>query len=397
MDSHHSKNEFVRYLKDEKFILWQLMPTHELDAYWTDFAKKNPCEVENLILAKEHFKRIKLAPGNLSVEKKEKAIKRLENATRTYRRRQKIRLFSYVASACVLAIALWVTYLQTTKFDEIAAIENSLIVGHKLNDQDIQLITNNTTTTFKQNTEIEVGTDGLVKVKTEENGEKDEVVLSDIAMNKVIVPCGKRSKILLPDGTSVWLNSGTTLEFPSSFEKNKREINLIDGEIYIEVAHNKEKPFFVQTNNFNVHVLGTKFNVRTYQDHAHSVALLEGSVQLKSGAKNSVSVLPSELATFTQSGYFVKESLENINDVISWVNGYYVFRETPIVEVLEQIERYYNISFNYDDVDNLQNRTCSGKLFLSDCFDDVMNTIALLSQTTYSRKDKTIYIRNKIK
>ena len=99
-------------------------------------------------------------------------------------------------------------------------------------------------------------------------------------MNTITVPTGQRVNLLLSDGTNVWLNSGSKMRYPASFTKGKREVTL-DGEGYFEVAKDLKRPFVVQTDKYDIQVLGTKFNVEAYNDTPlFSAALMEGSIQI---------------------------------------------------------------------------------------------------------------------
>ena len=104
--------------------------------------------------------------------------------------------------------------------------------------------------------------------------------VSHLEMNTISVPVGQRVNILLSDGTNVWLNSGSKMKYPASFTKGKREITL-NGEGYFEVTKDTKRPFVVQTDKYNIKVLGTKFNVDAYDKTSFfSAALMEGSIQI---------------------------------------------------------------------------------------------------------------------
>ena len=204
----------------------------------------------------------------------------------------------------------------------------------------------------------------------------------------------KHTQLNLSDGTKIWLNSGSVLEFPTQFTGKNREIRLSSGEIYLEVAPDKKKSFIVHTSDFSVKVYGTKFNVSMYNDSPHYVVLVEGSIGLESTVQSAeIRLSPNEQAVFSKNGTFSKCTVD-VTGFISWKNGYLTFDKTPMNEVLKQIGRYYNLSFNFDQGVNLQKRTCSGKIYLSDNLDNVMTTIALLSSTRYINQNGQIYILN---
>ena len=385
--------DFVRFLKDEKFIEWKLFPTDELNAYWTSFLQEFPQEQENLRLAEKHFHRIKLLSGNLPREKKNEAVKRLESSLLNYKKKRKIRRFTYAATAAVAAVIFLLAYLHPKPDTLHRQLHTSYIKGQALASEDILLISGNHTTSFQENIDVKINNNQTAHVKSGESYEK-EISMAANAMNILIVPYGKRSKVVLPDGTHVWLNSGSTLEFPSAFTNDKREVYL-SGEMYIEVAHSKNKSFYVYTSDFNVKVYGTRFNVSSYADsHSSSVVLVEGSVSLQAEGRPGLRLSPNEQAVYTERGVASTQKVD-VRSFISWKDGYLTYEDTPMTEVLKQIERYYNLSFNYEENITLQELTCTGKIILSDNLDNVMTTLALISSTTYKREGIQIYIYKK--
>lgn len=322
-------------------------------------------------------------------------LKRIQESIKQNNKRIKIRrLISYTFAACAtVALVIGFNILLSEKGSVAISNETELITGNLLNSEDIQLITGNDELSFQNDIEIQIDEEGKTKILQSDTKAEKTVDILKNKINKLVVPYGKRTQLTLSDGSKVWLNSGSVLEFPTQFSESNREIHLLSGEMYIEVTPDASKSFFVRTTDFNVRVLGTKFNISTYDDISKSVALLEGSVQLMSQDK-SIQLHPNELAVLTEPGKFTTRSA-NVADLISWKDGYLIFNKTPVSDVLTTLARYYSISFSFENDIQLKNRTCSGKLSLSNDLDDVMNTIALLSQTRYTREDKKIYITNK--
>ena len=111
-------------------------------------------------------------------------------------------------------------------------------------------------------------------------------------LNKLVVSYGKRARITLCDGTKIWANAGTVLLYPTYFEDKKREI-YVDGEIYIDVTPNPEKPFIIKTSDMGIKVLGTSFNVSAYRDDAEkSIVLVTGKVEVAASNGEAVCILP---------------------------------------------------------------------------------------------------------
>ncbi len=384
--------DFTRFLKDETFIEWKLFPTDELDAYWCDFLHRYPEERKNFEMAEKHFSNIRISSHTVSSEKKTEAIKRLEQSLRAYDHKRRLRHFTYAAAACAVLLILSVFYIFNDAASEEELMANSnYIVGNELESEDILFVTGNKTSSFQGNVDITIENDKTVRVRSE-NTEDAEISIEQDAMNKLIVPYGKRSEIILSDGSRAWLNSGSTLEFPSSFSGEKREVVLY-GEMYIEVEPDKAKPFVVRTAEYDVRVYGTKFNVSSYTGVQSTVVLVEGSVGLSIDTKKEeLKLSPNEQAIFYNETKSFETKEVDIEEFTSWKDGYLTFKDTPVTEVLKQIERYYNLSFEYENDISFKDKTCTGKIILSDNLDNVMTTLTLISSTKYQLIDKQIYI-----
>ncbi len=387
-----SNIDFTRFLKDETFIEWKLFPTDELDSYWNDFLHQHPEERKNIELAEKHFRNVNISSHKLPREKKREAIKRLDQSLRTYNRKRNLRHFTYAAAACAVLLVISLFYIQKnlnqSQNDFVASIDH--IVGNELESEDILFISGNRTTSFQSNVDIQIDDDKTAQIRGKHE-ETEEISIEQHTMNKLIVPYGKRSKIMLSDGTQLWLNSGSSLEFPSAFSGETREV-FVSGEMYIEVAADKSKSFYVHTSGYKVKVYGTKFNISNYPGSPSSVVLVEGSVALQSAEKKELFLLPEEQALYSEeTGAFDTRKVD-VNSFISWKNGYLSFEDTPMIEALKQIERYYNLSFNFGDDVSFQGLTCTGKIILSDNLDNVMTALSLISATTYKKEGKQIYI-----
>jgi len=394
MDNTYS--HFSNFLKDEKFIRWQLMPDDDLNEYWANFIRENPELEPDIQKAVVYLKNKVLNKSQLSENERIKLFDRIQNTLNRNKRKAKIRRFIQYGAAACIAVALLFSGLNYKNLGKKTLISNGeeQIVGNLLKNKDIQLIAEDELYNYKNNIEVKISEKGTAKIVQSGNNNQQQINIAQSSFNKLIVPYGKRTQLNLSDGTKVWLNSGSVLEFPTRFTGKNREIRLYSGEIFLEVAHNKNKSFIVHTSNFSVKVYGTKFNVSAYADSPHSVVLVEGRVGLNSVRKtDEIKLVPNELAVYSGNGSFRKQKVD-VDQYISWKNGYLSFDNTPMSEVLKQIGRYYNLSFNYDKDVNLQKRTCSGKIYLSDNLDNVMTTVALLTSTRYEKQNNQIYIVN---
>lgn len=383
--------DFTRYLKDERFIEWVLRPNDEINKYWDDYLHKNQGELRNIELAKHHFKSVKLGYHQYASEKRNESMQLLKRSAEAYKRRKNIRHLAYGVAACAIIFILSLSYFYNNTRHETPLFEaTNFIIGSELESENIILVTGNTSTVFDSNVNISINNDQSVSIKSEDR-ETENITIDQNTSNKLIVPYGKRSQVNLPDGTRVWLNSGSSLEFPSVFADEKREVYL-NGEMYIEVAPINSRPFYVHTPDYQVRVYGTAFNVSTYNDSQSSVVLVEGSIALHSSQDKELFLTPNEQAIYSQTtGKFETRTVDPIF-LTSWKEGFLTFDDTPISEVLKQIGRYYNISFNLGENVSFQGLTCTGKIILSDNIDNVMMALALISAMEYKVEDNLIYI-----
>ncbi|MGF7037429.1 FecR family protein [Mucilaginibacter lappiensis] len=166
------------------------------------------------------------------------------------------------------------------------------------------------------------------------------------ALNTITIPRGGQYTVTLPDGTNVWLNSESSLTYPVGFKGTNRKVSL-KGEAYFEVAKNKQMPFIVHTNEVDVKVLGTHFNVKAYQDDSGvKTTLLEGSVRLSNTVAFAM-LVPGEQGVADRSAKKIAKKKANINQVMAWKSGYFVFREDDIHDIMKQISRWYDVDVEY--------------------------------------------------
>lgn len=395
MSNDRAERTPVRYLTDEKFIAWMLCPTDELNNYWRQFLEAHPEERGDLSKAEELFRKFKLSTYHLDEAARERAVSRLEESLRLYHRKRKMRRIFITAAGSVAALLLLFMLLQDLiiKSERFSEIPMDYYVGSELESKEIQLYTGNQKNTFEENIDVTIRNDQLIQVNKEKSSDADEITTDRNSINRLVVPHGKRSKVLLPDGTQIWLNAGSTLIFPTTFSGKTREVKL-QGEMYAEVAHDPKRPFLVETDQLEIKVYGTRFNLSAYADANPWVVLVEGSVGIKADGGREMKLQPNERIVRDENGTLDKTKVD-VSCFVSWKDGYLTYRETPIPEVLRQIERYYNLSFNLDDNVSLQNITCSGKIILSDNLDNVLTALTLISDTRYQRENKSIYIYKK--
>lgn len=168
----------------------------------------------------------------------------------------------------------------------------------------------------------------------------------DIIKNhQIITPKGGQYEVVLPDGTHVWLNSTSQLRFTNTFEALPERRVELEGEAYFKVSRNVDQPFIVTVRGQEVKVLGTEFNINAYQENDYvKASLVEGSVLF-----NQNRLEPGQSAIYNDHRTSIQE--ENIDDIIAWKNGYFVFFEEPLEEAMKKISRWYDLDISFADND----------------------------------------------
>ena len=174
-----------------------------------------------------------------------------------------------------------------------------------------------------------------------------------LAYNQLTVPYGKRFELKLSDGTIAHLNSGSSLKYPVSFlKKGVREVFLV-GEAFLNVVKDTERPFIVNTSdNLDIRVLGTQFNVSNYpEDKTTEVVLVEGSVDLQIDGKSTVVIEPSFKGSFDRQkkNISTKHVIPSIYTL--WIKGELAFREISLDNILKKLERHYNVVITNKNVE----------------------------------------------
>ncbi len=170
-------------------------------------------------------------------------------------------------------------------------------------------------------------------------------------------PLGQKAKIELPDGTTIWLNSGSQIRYSSGFNKKGRAVEL-KGEAFFDVAKNPKKPFFVNTPGLAIEVTGTRFNVNAYTDEPNvETALVEGKVNviLKNG-QDSYQLSPGKTLTYSKTSHQVSTSVLNEEVTTAWKDNRLIFVDDDFSKLVKKIEKWYNVEVVYDTVSFKNNK-----------------------------------------
>ncbi|MCC8095179.1 MAG: FecR domain-containing protein [Tannerellaceae bacterium] len=204
-----------------------------------------------------------------------------------------------------------------------------------------------------------------------------------VAYQTVYVPSGQRAELILPDSTRIWLNARSRLTYPIEFGNKTREIRL-DGEAYLHVRHNQEVPFLVHTDQLQIEVLGTEFNVSAYSSSSHAeVALLKGSIRLTSPLVSGSYLMQVPENVILENGQFRSAFLPDY-DYFRWKEGVLSFTNEPVETLLKKLELYYDVRIDNTNR-KLQESRYTGKFRTKDGVEQVLKVLQLEHRFTYTK------------
>jgi len=405
------KSEYLKYnleelLEDKQFLAWVLRKHNNLE--WTQFIQNNPEFTFQVKKAREILQLLRDTNEFLdeeSVLEMWQKIDRFQQIQKQNSRMLHLRKAFILAASIVLIISVGTLgyYFVNEKQDsyQFATIELSsqskearLVLS---NGEEIALNKDNSTVALGSDNKLTINNDTVIDLS-----QTGSEVSGEIQMNEVVVPFGKKSELLLADGTKVWLNAGSRMAFPSKFTKKSREV-FLEGEAYFEVAKNQTQPFIVNAAKIEIKVLGTHFNVSAYPaDQTIETVLLEGSVALSrpnsfGSNRNEIILQPNQRGSFSKGEREVKVSDEpDVDLYVAWTYGWLKYNKESLGSVLGKVERYYNIEIqipeNYPKDDKI-----TGKLDLKDSLERVMVVLADATGFSYRISGNKVFIDKEMK
>ena len=257
-------------------------------------------------------------------------------------------LFLFALSFLLLYSSSWLSYDDTLQLSHNERKENAAYDDKSPAKVGAQLILSN-------GDKIELDKPLQVKLTGEIINSEQKVIttVNQAAKNEKVkwleiqVPSAQYYSILLPDSSKVWLNSNSTIKFPSQFDQQVRLINL-SGEAYFQIKHNPEQPFIVKTDDAEIKVLGTSFNVNNY-NNSLIASLEEGKIQIKS-KMDFKELIPSQKVELIADRLIVSDS--DLQKELAWKNNKFIFSKDKLKDILFQIENWYGIKTNYQSIQN---------------------------------------------
>ncbi|MCF6407519.1 FecR domain-containing protein [Chitinophaga filiformis] len=332
---------------------------------------------EALKLRDELHRRL-MTPLNAFKEKysTEQEAEQILNVIQNQRRsRARVRRIAIAVAACVI-IVVGLTYLVNVGKDKV----NSSRIFSQFESSDKGIIL------FLPNGE-HITLDSSAKQLKANNvsiSTTDRTLSYHVADNNIgqfallTVPNGMDYKIKLEDGSEIHINSASQLRFPLQFSKERREV-CINGEAYIRVKSKANQPFIVHLPHGELEVLGTEFNVNTYDSGIHKIALVNGSVKVK--AYNDSAVLkPGKEATSTENG--LKTSTFDASEVLAWIQGRYYLNDASFYEISKLLSRWYGVTVVVDN-DRAAKQQFTGYVFKTKPIEFTLDGMMLTNTIDY--------------
>ena len=210
--------------------------------------------------------------------------------------------------------------------------------------------------------------------------------------NTMVTANGEQYQLVLPDGTHVWLNAASSLTFPTQFKGNSRTVEL-NGEAYFEVAHNPNSPFKVLTKNQEIEVLGTHFNVNSYENESSTkTTLLEGKVKINpKGLTHPVILKPGEQAKLSANSLKIVQV--DVAHCTAWKNGQFRFNGEHIGNVMRQLSRWYDIDVVFQG--EVTNETFYGRVSRNMNLNEVLSVLERSKKVSFNFNGRRVIVSSK--
>lgn len=377
-------------LNDAYFLESERNPTSESEAFWRKAQTGDAGLAEEIAVARALLQHIRRPAPLLPDDEVTRLWERINKANKRSDRAVRLRYIAVAAAAVALLLVMGnkrifhshlqpdiTAFAEKTDTSDIHSSEVRLIIS----PQKVVAVKD-------KSARIRYDADGQVQIDSRSVAAADSSLRPDkAAYNQLIVPVGRTSFIAFSDGTKAWVNSGSRLVYPSVFGGGKREI-YVEGEVFLEVTPDKRNPFVVKTNRMQVQVLGTSFNVNAYKNETlQQVVLVTGRVEVKAGQKETRILSPSEMLSFGSREVSVKAV--DVNEYVTWKDGFYQYRHEKLSEVFKRLGRYYGKEILYDE--EVGRMTCSGKLDLRSSLPEVIGNIQRAAPVLAKEADNGLF------
>lgn len=318
----------------------------------------------------------------------EEEWKRLNNRIRPDKKKSRGVLTFVMASAAAAAVLVAVFFLwnhvdSPLQGNEVAVIVKSeplkpvLVIEEEITSEQ----TTEIPLTDMNNDKMEK--EGVVLSSTEADYTRSSV--EKVRRNIVSIPRGQMYKVVLSDGTEVWMNASSRLAFPTRFSGSRRTVTL-EGEAYFKVAHDENRPFIIITDKMTTEVLGTEFNVKAYKDSEAHVTLVQGSVKVTlPKAGQEVMLRPGDDIMCTEDDFSVQQV--NVSYYTYWMEGYFYYDNVYLGDILRDLGRWYNITIEMEQDSLLEAQRLHFVADRSETIDSVIENLNIYQYLSVTKEE----------
>ncbi len=322
-------------------------------------------------------------------KRREAEVDRLRTTIQRKQRRGLI--LRVVSSAAVVALGLFlfIDSYDTGNSDEVAVSNTIIQEASSKEEKPYILVDNQKRYTLSNNEKIEdIGADVVGEsINYPNQAQANEKV--KVVVNKLFVPAKTTYTITLSDGTEVFLNSNSSLEYPNIFSDKSREVTLT-GEAYFDIAKG-DTPFVVKTEHTRTTAYGTAFNVNAYNENIVVSSLVRGSAGAVIDGGKEVLMSPAEQLQLNVSTKEIKQSTFNINKYEAWKDGYFWCDNGPVHSLLEDIGRWYDVKFEYVSTE-VKNTLIIASIYREESIEKVIEIIESISSVNIEQKGGNMYV-----
>jgi transmembrane sensor len=385
------------FIEDEYFCEWVKRPSEKAQVFWEEFIKKYPGKLKEIETAKLIIKSMIPVEKDLSEVEIDSLLTGIWKSI-DIRKKRNCRIWYPVAAAGLLIFVVSIWWINSQNHKNFEVVDYSQLLPVHSATQDVELLLSDQTKLkiSKKETELKYNANGKLVVNSAKFIQQETLnkAAGPELLNSIVVPRGKRANITFTDGTTLWLNSGSSAVYPVEFAGLKREI-YIKGEGYLEVAHDELHPFIVKTDQMDIQVFGTSFNICAYPEEATTkVILVEGKVFAKSKNNSEVILQPNQMFSFNSETQKNNITEVSVKDYISWKDGWLLCNSEELGSIIGKLERYYDQKIILSD-EEVRFYRLSGKLDLKDDLNQVLQVIATTAPVDIQVKNDAICISNR--
>lgn len=332
----------------------------------------------------------------------QKAFKKIEEKILKERKQLKVFRFvpnfiKYAAAVAVLVACSYLIFTKTNTRQIVQYTQNTILPGKQkatlitTKNQEIVLSGSDSVQIIKEElTDIIISGSSL----TYHYGESHDKTKNLVAYNTLITPRGGEFTLFLSDSTEVILNSGSKLKYPVVFDKNIREV-VLEGEAFFKVKKSWKSPFIVKTNDMNITVYGTVFNVSAYDAESYiQTTLVEGKVGISLNSRLSepeIKLTPGQQLTYSKGTNYTEKTDVDTRQFTAWTEGKFAFENEPIENILNVMSRWYDFTFKFKD-ENLKKQRFTLNLGRDEDVKKILDMISISSNIKFLIEGNSIAV-----